>query len=200
MLLTVVSQITMFIAFKLVRVDLNMLRSLRQQGELAMAMGLADQLTTFGTIAVASYAVPAILYNILFEISPFGATPGKILLGLGVESSSGETLALDQAIRRFAIKGGAAVFPLFLVSAASVTGCGAMRLVLLLALVGLIVGLVTVIDPCFILFTREREALHDMIAGSRVVKRQNVGVVRYGWAVFAVMFLLVLSALSEGLN
>lgn len=199
-LLTVVSQITSFIAFKLVRVDVNMLRSLRQQGELAIAMGLADQVTTLAAVAVASYAVPAMLYNILFEVSPFGATPGKIILGLGVQSRSGEILDLDQAIRRFAVKGGAAVFPLFLVSAATITGCGAMRLMFLLALVGFVVGIVTAVNPLFILFTREREALHDMIAGSRVVKRQDAGWVRYGLAVLAILFLLVLSALCDGLK
>jgi uncharacterized RDD family membrane protein YckC len=199
LVLGIISQLILFFAFQLMEIDYRFLKDVLQPSGGVWSVEALDKLRIISFVSVASLAVPAILYNVIFEASFLGATPGKLSLGLIVESNSGEPLAFDQAVRRFAIKGCAAVFPLLLVIASAATGCSAARMLLLLALFGVLVSFVTLIDPFFIFLTPGRRALHDLIGGSCVVQRVKAGWLSYLFSVFALIFLAVMLIMTVAL-
>jgi hypothetical protein len=72
-------------------------------------------------------------------------------------------------------------------------------MLLLLALFGVLVSFVTLIDPFFIFLTPGRRALHDLIGGSCVVQRVKAGWLSYLFSVFALIFLAVMLIMTVAL-
>ena len=97
-------------------------------------------------------------YHTLFESSPMQATPGKLLLAIKVTNSIGEQIGPLQAAFRS--------WPLWIVGVFSVidaaTGSGGSAMIAnLLSLVACIV----------VAFTAQKQGLHDMMAGTLMVRR-----------------------------
>jgi uncharacterized RDD family membrane protein YckC len=192
----ILSQFALYFALHMMGWSAQDILGFKPGAELGLAIEAAEKIQMVSFISVASYAVPAILYNVLFEASALGATPGKLALGLIVESKSGALLSLDEAIRRFAVKGSSAFFSLLLVSAATAKGCSASQMIFLLALLGALVSFVSLIDPVFIFFTGGRRALHDLVGGSCVVTSREIGWQSYLFGVIALGGLVVMLVMT----
>ena len=106
----------------------------------------------------------------LFECSNWSATPGKLLSGLKVARSDGSRMHVDTALSRFLLRT-APAWPALLCSFL-------MNGITPLLIGGLLIAsvLIVIIDPLCVLFTGQRQALHDIMAGTRVIRAHPCGV------------------------
>ncbi len=97
-------------------------------------------------------------YHTLFESSPMQATPGKLLLAIKVTNSIGEQIGPFQAAFRS--------WPLWIIGVFSVidaaTGSGGSSL---------IANLLSSVACIVVAFTAQKQGLHDMMAGTLMVRR-----------------------------
>jgi len=89
----------------------------------------------------------------------WGGTPGKLLVGIRVETLAGARPGIDAATWRFFASWFLLFVPLAIAAAASPTRLVALQMVSLLVLLSLAAGILR----------RDKRALHDLIAGTRVV-------------------------------
>jgi hypothetical protein len=82
LVLGIISQLILFFAFQLMEIDYRFLKDVLQPSGGVWSVEALDKLRIISFVSVASLAVPAILYNVIFEASFLGATPGKLSLGL----------------------------------------------------------------------------------------------------------------------
>lgn len=116
-------------------------------------------------ISLIILAFSSFIYNVLFEISSFRATPGKLLFGIEVVDDSEETIGLGGSIIRNISK--------------------------------VISGLIFGIGFLMAAFTREKQALHDIMAGAFVVRSRNLSTIQF---VVGLLITIILCALSGALN
>ncbi len=91
-------------------------------------------------------------YNTIFECSKIQATPGKILMGLRIGTTSGNRVSLIRSIIRNAIK----------------------TAYLLLTMINTTLGfLVLLTVTASIIGTEKKQALHDIITGTEVIKKSK---------------------------
>ena len=138
----------------------------------------------------------SVFYNPLFESSKFQATPGKLLFKLIVTDESQAPVSFGQAFARNAARG-MMVMP-FLVGVLMATVAGGIMnspglagiTVLVAVLLTLLIGL---IQYPLAAFTEHKQALHDLIAHTLVVRRESMSMpeICVKAAMAAIIFLIV---------
>lgn len=127
-------------------------------------------LALFNCIA---YLVPGWFYFALFEGSNLQATPGKIFVGL-IVAENGRKMEVDTSTKRFFLKNASTIVPMVLLTPLLGGGCFVGLFVPLIFLLVLGFAVFSLINPFFVFFTERRQALHDIIVGSTVIKDRQV--------------------------
>ncbi len=109
-------------------------------------------------VAIISYSFVVVfllfIYEIIFLSSSRMATPGKQLLGIKVTDMDGNRISFSCAVLRSIIKFGL----IFVGRIPPVIGC---------------LSWLNLLNPFLIVFSEKKQAIHDYIAGTVVVRMQN---------------------------
>ena len=129
---------------------------------------LIDTPVGWDIFAFATLVAPVAVTFAVMESAPRSATPGKRRLGLVVVHRPGEGLSLRRSLARSAVKftpwqmGHTAVFHL----AAGSTETGYLALAIAAQVLVLVSIAIMILD-------RRRRSLHDLLAGTRVIDRED---------------------------
>lgn len=116
--------------------------------------------STFQTfVTVSPIAVAFLLYFVLFECSSWQRTPGKALLGLKVTDGNGEPITFGASFLRTLTKFGPVIIVSFIFGDRTVTNLASLGCLLAWFLAGV---------------TVQKQALHDLIAGTVVIRESFV--------------------------
>jgi uncharacterized RDD family membrane protein YckC len=110
-----------------------------------------------------SLTILAVVYGLIEGLT--GWSPGKLILGIRVVDQSGQPASVGNLLVRYLFKNSASLVVLVGVLAASGVIQG----------VGQAAALIVVIG-CFLVLGKARQALHDRIAGTVVLRKSDVGV------------------------
>ncbi len=150
----------------------------------------------FAVFMIGANLIPATLYHLFFE-SFFAATPGKMVCGLRIESLGEESLSVIAVLKRFIVKGSAYIYYILIIPAISIGWMEMGWLSLVLAMLGVIVTIINLINPLLVMFHSERRGLHEMVSASRVIVHTEPTVARYtAWLLMVGLILAVRKILS----
>ncbi|NOU79574.1 hypothetical protein GC101_11875 [Paenibacillus sp. LMG 31459] len=110
----------------------------------------------------------------VFMVVKYGGTPGRLLLGVRIINEDGRYPALKQALIRylfFIVNGFLAVIVSLNTEELSAVSSSLANWSPLATNLNVFFGWVVVADCLFVAFTRRNRALHDMMAGTYVVKK-----------------------------
>jgi uncharacterized RDD family membrane protein YckC len=115
----------------------------------------------FYIVAIAIGLTFSIVYHLIEGF--FGASPGKMILGLQVANSDGSRANVNQFMKRWFLKNMSSVI-------------GILNLIMLSPVVdfiGSVIGIV-IFFGCFSVLSDNKLALHDIIAGTAVYKKRDI--------------------------
>ena len=118
-------------------------------------------LWVFYLVAIAIGVTFSIIYHLIEGF--FGASPGKMILGLQVANADGSRANINQYMKRWLLKNMSSVI-------------GILNLIMLspvLDLIGSIIGIVIFIG-CFFVLGDNKQALHDILAGTAVFRKKDI--------------------------
>ncbi len=126
---------------------------------MAFMMGnIGAAIKTIALCSVASIAIQY-LYKVLMESSPTQGTLGKMILGLKVTDLNGDRISIGRATGRFLALSGIGM---------AISGIGVAISSKIVANIGSLYSLISCI---VVAFTEEKQGLHDMMAGTLVVRK-----------------------------
>ena len=134
------------------------------------------------------------IYNPLFESSSYQATPGKMFFRLVVVSTSGKRISFGRALLRNLGRLFFIVIPVFIgaagtaLSALGASGLGAFFAGLVFLSFMLSYGG----QYLFAAFTPRKQAIHDFIGDTYVVRQHNLRFSQYAWRAMLGLFLYLL--------
>lgn len=148
---------------QLVTAMMFILLAFLSDGSLYAAIKAEDQemLRFMEIYFVGGFTLIILSYHTLFESSPMQATPGKLLFAIKVTDSLGQQLGLLQAAFRS--------WPLWIVGVFNVidTATGSEGSALIANLLSLVACIV-------VAFTAQKQGLHDILAGTLLVRKDAV--------------------------
>lgn len=137
------------------------------------------------SLSAAMNLLPAWIYYVAFECSNLQATPGKLLVGLKVVGEDGVNFGV--ATKRFLIKYLALFVPL-IIGPILTAGCFGIAVMMMPLLIVLIVSvLVGFIDPLFVIFSSQRRGIHDIFAGTQVIRFRKVALIEIFLCILAII-------------
>ena len=106
--------------------------------------------------------VLGLLYGLIEGFT--GWSPGKLILGIRVVDESGQRAPVGKLLLRYLVKYSGSV----LAFAGLVAGASVLSSAGQLVALGIVVG-------CFLVLGKARQALHDKIAGTAVLRKSDIG-------------------------
>jgi uncharacterized RDD family membrane protein YckC len=129
----------------------------------------ADTLAALRVYFAGMGSLTVLVYYTIFESSALQATPGKLALGLKVTDLAGESIGMVRAAIRAWPVWIYGIFEFFNYFADSFGG-------------DFIVALLTLVSCIAVAFTAQKQGLHDMLAGTLVVRRGATFILRDEYA------------------